>query len=540
VHPAVGWARWAVAVAALLPAAAAPAPPPEIEILAKSGDPAPGAPPGVVFDSFGTVLADAAGRVAFTGSLAGPGVTTANVNGVWQETSPGVLTLRARAGDPAPDAGPGAVFAGFFQDLTLAGDGRLAFRGWLVGPGVGPDDEGIWATDPAGEPRLVARKGEMAPGTGSSWTALPSEPALGTDGRLAFVAALPGATWGIWALDPAEGLDLVALTGTQAPGAPTDWLFSGFAVPVFDADGSLLIDASMSIPSCYECDYYPGGLWRAPPGGALVPIALAEEPAPGTEAGTTFYSFDDASADASGRVAVEGRVQGPAVHTANEQGIWTFGPTAPLTLLIRSLDPAPGLPEGVLVASPSRPRAARGRVLFRSSLAIGGVASDDALWLASGNGAPPLVLARSGVGLPGLPADVFLEGILWDHSVNEAGRILFGAELTGPGVSGYSLALVEMNASGEVLMLVATGDEIELGEGDVRVLGSAGGALGGTDEVAARLHFAGGSDAVARLTPGPQALPVPGLGRSGLASALVLIAAAGATRLWRGTASPPG
>lgn len=531
-----------LAVLAVALVAAAPAPlPPAVELLARSGDPAPGTPPGVVFAGFGSVLADAAGRVAFVGKLSGPGISMANYYGLWQETSPGVLILRARIGDPAPDTAPGVVFAGFIQYVALAGDAQLAFRGRLAGPEVDyRNDEGIWATDATGELRLVARTGELAPGTASSWKSFSIGPVLGSGGRLAFVAQLPDGRRGIWALDSAEGLRLVALVGTQAPGAPADWSIAALPEPVFDADGSLLVRATLSVP-CLACEYYRDALWRAPPEGAPTLLVLSGDPAPGTEPGVGFSSIDPVSVDAQGRVALGARVEGPGVSIANEYGIWTVGPTQPLSLLVRSLQPAPGLPEGVLLIGPQAPRAALGRVLFLGSLEGGGfsASSDQALWLARDNGAPPLLLARSGAGLPGLPADAVVDYIYFLHVANESGRILFTVELTGPGVADYSVALVLMDASGQTLMLLPPGAEIGIGAGDVRILSGADGSLGRRGKrVAAHLAFSGGDEAVARLTPAPPALPVPGLRGVGLACALALLAAAGGARLWRGRVAP--
>ena len=78
---------------------------------------APGCPAGVVFGkantfvqgSFDTWDLSAEGRIAFNGYVKGPGVELLSDEGVWCETVSG-LVLLAREGATAPGAGPGAVF----------------------------------------------------------------------------------------------------------------------------------------------------------------------------------------------------------------------------------------------------------------------------------------------------------------------------------------------------------------------------------------------------------------------------------------------
>jgi hypothetical protein len=70
-------------------------------LVARKGDPAPGIlVTGATFKVLSIPIANTSGRVAFTATLAGPGVTTVNDTGLWTVTQDGLTpTLRLRKGD---------------------------------------------------------------------------------------------------------------------------------------------------------------------------------------------------------------------------------------------------------------------------------------------------------------------------------------------------------------------------------------------------------------------------------------------------------
>jgi hypothetical protein len=161
-----------------------------LELVARAGSPAPGTPTGVVFQSFRNVILDDAGDVAFMATLAGPGVTPANDTGVWAGRS--ALELRARSGDPAPGA-PGLVFAAFPSAPSLNAIGQLLIPVLLqIGPGgvTAASDAALFLTDSDGTLQLLVREGdplEVAPGdvaTLGTLGGLGGEPGSGgSDGR---------------------------------------------------------------------------------------------------------------------------------------------------------------------------------------------------------------------------------------------------------------------------------------------------------------------------------------------------------------------
>ncbi len=137
--------------------------------MARRGSPAPGTSSGVHFDAFSLsswpVLNDA-GQTAFRGNLTGAGVTSTNNRGIWVEDAD-TLELVARTGDPAPGTAVGVRFSDLALP-TLNSAGQTAFRANLTGTGVfSSNNLGIWATDQRGALQLIARTGaqlEVTPG----------------------------------------------------------------------------------------------------------------------------------------------------------------------------------------------------------------------------------------------------------------------------------------------------------------------------------------------------------------------------------------
>jgi hypothetical protein len=137
------------------------------------GTHAPGMPAGVTFGetaitptrSFGELRVGADGRIVFIGWMHGPGVTTANDEGVWLEDGAGNTALVAREGTLTPGAGPGFRFAGGLDALEAFG-GRASSPPPMVTEGGavfgaalrrGSDVvSSLWARH-AGAPELIAR-----------------------------------------------------------------------------------------------------------------------------------------------------------------------------------------------------------------------------------------------------------------------------------------------------------------------------------------------------------------------------------------------
>jgi hypothetical protein len=106
------------------------------------------------------------GKIAFQCAVRGPGITLDNNLGIWAGTL-GSYQLVARSGQHAPGTAAGVVFgsdsgAGCFEDPIINSLGEVAFLSVLLGPGVDSTNYmGLFATDPNGNLSLVMRFGDQ-------------------------------------------------------------------------------------------------------------------------------------------------------------------------------------------------------------------------------------------------------------------------------------------------------------------------------------------------------------------------------------------
>jgi len=129
-----------------------------LAVAARKGNAAPGAAVGVNFNGFGSPLLNDDGHVAFSATLIGAGVTTVNDTGIWSQRG-GALNLVAREGSQAPGAPAGLNFS-TFANSVLNSASQMAFTATLTGAGVTTaNDGGIWVQGLGGDLRLMAREG---------------------------------------------------------------------------------------------------------------------------------------------------------------------------------------------------------------------------------------------------------------------------------------------------------------------------------------------------------------------------------------------
>jgi hypothetical protein len=189
------------------------------QLVARSGNDAPGTVGLVPYSSFSPPTLNNAGHVAFFAVLAGGGVTP----GVTDAIFAGPLAapqLVAREGNAAPGTPVGVKYS--HPDLpVLNDDGDVAYFARLTGPGVGSANDGALYAGPPTAPQLVAREGDAAPGTpaGVSYELLPFSLALSNAGQVAYPAYLAGNgvtsenNRGLFLFDPLLGGLLVAREG---------------------------------------------------------------------------------------------------------------------------------------------------------------------------------------------------------------------------------------------------------------------------------------------------------------------------------------
>ena len=385
----------------------ASAPPGVREMVALTGDLAPGTG-GSHFSSFASgVRSDGTGNAAFRASLDS---ALGSNGGVWMESN-GLLELIARQGSAAPGVA-GGLFDAFEASPWWSVTGHLLLQAKLQTGSGGvtlSNDTALWHKSPSGPLELVARENGQAPGfaAGARLQQLGSNAVLGDDGGYAFTATLK----------------------------------TNKSLGISNGNNS--------------------GLWTNFQGS---PAVLVREgaAAPGTRNGALFDTLTSAlmSANSSGQVAFLTLLkQTSAVTTANRSGIWMWD-GAQLALVARGGDQAPGAPAGSVFSQPGVPLLRDAMLVFHATLATtgGGVTSsnDTGIWVLE-NGTFTL-LAREGSAAPGAPSGAVFHALPARLAGNDAGNVIFPALLRpGNGVdsSNDNGLWARSPATGEALALIA-------------------------------------------------------------------------------------
>jgi hypothetical protein len=154
-------------------------------------------------------------------------------DGLWSNSA-GPLALVAIDGSQAPGTANVVYFEQFYEEgMATNGTGNVAFAASLAGNGVVDlqNDSGIWSNR-SGSIAIVTRAGDPAPGApnGSKFGFF-SGPVLSDSGRVAFIAdtfRCCSQERGVWFQD-SGALTPLALTEQQAPGLPDGVLFSNIS-----------------------------------------------------------------------------------------------------------------------------------------------------------------------------------------------------------------------------------------------------------------------------------------------------------------------
>jgi len=101
------------------------------------------------------------GEVAEDGVIQGPGVTEVDKHVLFLGNGDG-LYLVARGGDPAPEAGPGVCFE-WFSSCCINNRGEAFYRVKYAGPGITLANRSAMYFGPFGAGRLTLRDGDPAP-----------------------------------------------------------------------------------------------------------------------------------------------------------------------------------------------------------------------------------------------------------------------------------------------------------------------------------------------------------------------------------------
>lgn len=210
-----------------------------LQLIARAGDPAPGAGSGITFADLGsgyyTASSKNSGDVAFAATLQGDGIDISNNSSIWKVHDDN-LQLVAKAGSPAPGFPAGSQFTSFSWP-SMNNLGQIVFQGVVEGAGGTPDGGthvGIWAQDATGALRLIVRDGDtidVDPGPGVDLCSVAGIN-LATNDFLAINTLARGASdqvfdlndrgqvaFGVTFLDGSRGIVVSNLLAVPEPGA---------------------------------------------------------------------------------------------------------------------------------------------------------------------------------------------------------------------------------------------------------------------------------------------------------------------------------
>ena len=409
----------------------------------------------------------------------------------------------ALTGEAAP--GTTGTFLRLGFTTSLSDTGETAFRAFLTGPGIsGANSQAVYSGS-GSSLGLVARRGDVAPGTTATFDEFSSDPRLNANGETAFVAALRGTgadfsnNQAVFA-ETGGGLGLVARKGDPAPGTTTT--FNSFQTPRLNANGQTAFVGFLNSSRANSQAIFSGS------GGNLGLVARTGNPAPGTTATFGSFGLGNPSLNANGQTAFRALLTGSGVTSENNEGI--FAETASgLRLVARTGDPVPGMTGSFSrLGNPSLN--ADGETAFRANLTGPGVTSENNEGIFAETASGLRLVARTGEAAPGTDA-VFAS--FGEPSVNASGQTAFDAFLTGTGVTGANNWGIFAETGDGLRLVVREGDLFDVGGGDFRTIGalSFAGAFNDAGGIAFFARFTDGTSGIftAALSDSPAVVPVP-------------------------------
>jgi hypothetical protein len=222
-----------------------------LDIVAREGSAAPGALDAAVYSVFEDPVLNDLDEIAFRATLrTGLGGTPVGFgnDGALFGPTPGGLGLIAREGDPVPGASDGADF-GLIARPSLNSAGEVAFYSILLNTFGGTERAVVGPT--AAGLGLIARRGDIAPGAGGDvYNDFTPTVLLNEQGQVAFKSQLRSASGASVPnadaiFGPTEaGLALIAREDDPAPGVADDALFGNLTdTMTMNAVGDLVFDA---------------------------------------------------------------------------------------------------------------------------------------------------------------------------------------------------------------------------------------------------------------------------------------------------------
>lgn len=459
-----------------------------IRTVALSGTPAPGMPAGSVFSGFTVPTMNNAGQVAFRGVLEPTTFSPIWSSGIWSEGS-GSLALLAADGMQAPGAPEGATYVTLYDPL-INDQGQVAFGAELsVQTSDGLDVSGIWS-QAKGDVGLVAISGQQAPGmpAGTTISGVGSAEFLFNDaGQTAFTAVLDSEEGvsgvGIWS-EGSGSLTLVAKEGNPAPGV-SGGNYRTLHGQMLNGNGEIAFSSLLDSPPI-AISTLDAAAWVST-NGTLSLAARAGTPATGMSGGMVLSYPAITGFNNAGQFVLSAGTfisDEEGWFVSGSQGLWT-NRSGDLALLVQRGDTAPGTEGEKFARIGGGAINSEGQIVFACSLESETGNFEDERWGIWTEGPSGFELvALEGEPVPGAPSGVVYQG-LRQVAINGSGDIIFGASFGTPESWPWehSSGWLVRESTGQMEMLLSTGDEIEVLPGDFRTVDRMGARLesGGED-----------------------------------------------------------
>ena len=435
--------------------------------IATAGDPVPGGLPGTFFGNFDYLSLNNHGDIAFQSSLTGLGISSDPEISNWAGR-PQELQMIARQGELVPcECGAGTTYDSLGIPY-LGAAGQIAFNFGMAGPTIdSSNDSGILTTTNIG-PHLIARTGDVAPGTGpDQFFSSLSFPILYETGEIGFRAFLsgPGVTVGnegVWAGGVTNPLALLYAEGAPAHDLAPGVNYGGTSPHIaVSRDEQVIYGTSLTGDGVTSSNNW--AIWYGRPDNLQVLVRRGEQ-APDFPLDFTIGFLDSfPQLNNLGHVSFRAELSGPGVTSTNDGTVW-FGKPESLSVLIRDGDEPPGTGSGTRFGTVNVPSLASDSqfLAFAGFISGGGTTGENNLGMWSGTPDVQKLVVRRGDTPPGMGPGVSFDS-LRRPAVNNVGQLVFTTSLRGTAVdSTNNEALWVTTENGDLLLVARTGDAFDV------------------------------------------------------------------------------
>lgn len=403
--------------------------------VVRIGQSAPGLS-GVTFQSLGINYAAGGVPAVFRGVVQGPGIVTANADGLWRQSA-GSLVELMRTQQLIPGLAGGYVSSFQSDDyVSVSSSGDCVFRVRLAGPGVTVQNDSALLRISDANAEIILREGDPATGLNQAifqdlGTSFSLQALAGGDISIVHSASNNSSSVdGIWRWHDGSMSQVVA-RGSQAPEAPdgVTYLPPDYILVSSDTNGSIYFGGEL-VPLAEQA------IWRN--SGSSTELLLRSGNAAPDVSGGEFdqlYAYlAPAAYPMDSGFAIRATLRlGGEINSGNSEGVWVFTQSLG-TKVIRLGDAAPGV-EGAVISHFDTPLVGRRAIIIFGRISGANITfqNDEALWYWSASSGLVSVW-REGDQAPGEAVGVQLKAPPVDAVLIAGDQLLATGHVEGPGI----------------------------------------------------------------------------------------------------------